>query len=190
MKLNNQYIFFSKTLYPWENSIKNLRIYIFLSFLTLYICYHYISASICSVSLSICMVKAYSAPSRDEKELSSIYFQKLCSAVLVDRKDPSPFVRGVKSKQSFLAVLMRPSSAGTGQSPHSGWFQELEGGSCKTLTFFLFRVIQGKWQIENVHNTYILSCQYKLQSYVTHLGICQIKNTILLWPHSAYFTCI
>lgn len=118
VKLNNQYIFFSKTLYPWENSIKNLRIYIFLSFLTLYICYHYISASICSVSLSICMVKAYSAPSRDEKELSSIYFQKLCSAVLVDRKDPSPFVRGVKSKQSFLAVLMRPSSAGTGQSPH------------------------------------------------------------------------
>lgn len=48
--------------------LKNLKIYIFNLSL------HYSSASICSVSLSICPVKAYSPPLWDEKGLSSICF--------------------------------------------------------------------------------------------------------------------
>lgn len=124
----------------YRHSIKNLGV----DFSFFFFFANTISVSMCWVSLSICMVKSYSAPTWDEKDLSSVYFQTSSTAVLVDPKDPSPFVRGVISKPIFVGCTYeaffywnRPVSS------QRRWFRGLEGGSCKTPTLVLFCVLSG-----------------------------------------------
>ena len=105
----------------------------FLSFLTLCICFRF------AVPLSVFQAVAYSAPLPNEKGRSSnVFLDTDHSGVWWIQEISSTLVRGVKSKQSFLAALKRLSSAETDLPLHRvNDLKHWEGGSWEAESFSL-----------------------------------------------------